>query len=279
VQEFRDAIELATDEELQALTQLLFEPRFNPIDYLRTPKPLVVQSRDRHVWLMDLEKRFCFLAADGFTVLRGQTDRITYRDVLIRICHYLQITYAETDRTVQLESNIFLHLLGQAWKKLPNADQQALSQRVQTALAQSNQLKPLPLSVQRDPVRWLLGGSSAIAVNTVIRPFVLNQIARQFAIQFARHQLAKEALLGSASAATQFQSYIALQMARRGMVASSAQYATTRSLFAVIGPMLWAWLFVDIGWRAIATNYGRIIPTVFTLAQIRLTREASYEYA
>jgi len=30
-----------------------------------------------------------------------------------------------------------------------------------------------------------------------------------------------------------------------------------------------------LGWKAIATNYGRIIPIIFTLAQIRLTRGES----
>jgi uncharacterized protein YaaW (UPF0174 family) len=50
-------------------------------------------------------------------------------------------------------------------------------------------------------------------------------------------------------------------------------------VFAAVGPLLWAWLFADIGWRAIATNYGRIIPAVFALAQIRLTREDAWQYA
>ena len=40
-----------------------------------------------------------------------------------------------------------------------------------------------------------------------------------------------------------------------------------------LGPALWSWFLADLGWRAIATNYGRVIPVVFTLAQIRLTRE------
>jgi uncharacterized protein YaaW (UPF0174 family) len=42
---------------------------------------------------------------------------------------------------------------------------------------------------------------------------------------------------------------------------------------------MWAWFFADLGWRAIATNYGRIIPTIFALAQIRLTRAECWEPA
>ena len=277
--DFRTALELATEEELQDLTQLLFQPRFNPLDYLNTPHPIEIQSHDRQRWLEAIETRFCYLAADGVTVLRGQTRRISYRDVLIQICHYLHVTYSDTANTVDIEADIFLHLLGQAWKRLPNSDRAALTQRIQTALAQSDYAQPLPLLVQRDPVRWLLGGGSAIAVSSVIKPLVLNQIARQFAMQFARHQLAKESLKGGAAAATQFQGFVAMQMARRGMAMNTARYATTRTVFAALSPLLWAWLFADIGWRAIATNYGRIIPAVFALAQIRLTREEAWQYA
>lgn len=273
VEDFRTALELATEEELQELTQLLFQPRFNPLDYLNTPQPIEIQSHDRQHWLTAIENRFCYLAADGVTVLRGQTRNLSYRDALIRICHHLHVVYSDTAHTVDIEAEIFLHLLGQAWKRLPNSDRTALTQRIQTALARSNPGQPLPLSVQRDPVRWLVGGGSAIALNSVIKPLVLNQIARQFAIQFARHQVAKESLKGGAVAATQVQGFIAMQMAQRGMAVNTARYATTRTVFAALGPLLWAWLFADIGWRAIATNYGRIIPTVFTLAQIRLTRE------
>jgi uncharacterized protein YaaW (UPF0174 family) len=32
-----------------------------------------------------------------------------------------------------------------------------------------------------------------------------------------------------------------------------------------------------LGWRAIATNHSRVIPTIFALAQIRLTRSDCFE--
>jgi uncharacterized protein YaaW (UPF0174 family) len=63
------------------------------------------------------------------------------------------------------------------------------------------------------------------------------------------------------------------------MTISAARYGAVRSVFAFMGPVMWAWFFADLGWRAIATNYGRIIPTVFTLAQIRLTRTECWEIA
>ena len=67
-------------------------------------------------------------------------------------------------------------------------------------------------------------------------------------------------------------------MAKRGMVANTARYTAVRGLFAFLGPVLWVSFFADLGWRAIATNYTRIIPVIFTLAQIRLTRSYDFQW-
>ena len=45
--ELRQALELATEEELQDLTDLLFRRRYNPLDYLREPTPGQVQAASR----------------------------------------------------------------------------------------------------------------------------------------------------------------------------------------------------------------------------------------
>jgi hypothetical protein len=76
--ELRAALELTTEEELQQLTELLFSRKFNPLDYVQTPAPIDVQSRDREAWLDAVEQRFRYLAADGLTVLRGRTEQVTY---------------------------------------------------------------------------------------------------------------------------------------------------------------------------------------------------------
>jgi hypothetical protein len=62
--ELRTALELATEEELQDLTAILFGRKFNPLDYVHTPEPIEVQSQDREAWIDTLEERFRFLAAD-----------------------------------------------------------------------------------------------------------------------------------------------------------------------------------------------------------------------
>ena len=276
--ELRSALELATEEELIQLTDILFRRKFNPLDYVQALDPLEVQSRDREAWLDAIEQRFRFLAADGMTVLRGRTHEFTYRQALIQVCHYLKIPYSKRLTTTDLEAEIFLNLLGRAWKRLPVSEKKSLAARVQRSLAQTNFSEPLPVHLQHNPMSLLLKGGSALAVSSIIKPLLLQQMARQFAIHFAKYQVAKEAIVrGGAAAAAQFQNYLVLQTARRGMALNAARYGVTRSVFAMLGPVLWGYFFADLGWRAIATNYGRIIPTIFALAQIRLTRAECWE--
>jgi uncharacterized protein YaaW (UPF0174 family) len=276
--ELRSALELATEEELIQLTDILFRRKFNPLDYVQALDPLEVQSRDRDAWLDAIEQRFRFLAADGMTVLRGRTHEFTYRQALIQVCHYLKIPYSKRLTTTDLEAEIFLNLLGRAWKRLPVSEKKSLAARVQRSLAQTNFSEPLPVHLQHNPMSLLLKGGSALAVSSIIKPLLLQQMARQFAIHFAKYQVAKDAIVrGGAAAAAQFQNYLVLQTARRGMALNAARYGVTRSVFAMLGPVLWGYFFADLGWRAIATNYGRIIPTIFALAQIRLTRAECWE--
>lgn len=271
--ELRAALELATEDELQQLTEILFRRKFNPLDYLNTADLIEIQSQDRQVWLDVLEQRFRFLAADGMTVLKGRTEEFTYRQALIQVCHYLKIPYSKQLTTTDIEAEIFLYLMGKAWKSLPTSEQKSLLVQVQRSLAKSTLPEPLPAQLQHDPMSLLVKGGSALAISSVLKPILMQQIARQFAFHFARYQVAKEAVVrGSAVAASQFNHYLTMQTARRAMALNAARYSTTRTIFAFVGPVLWGYFFADLGWRAIATNYGRIIPTIFALAQIRLTR-------
>ncbi|AFZ31214.1 hypothetical protein Glo7428_2713 [Gloeocapsa sp. PCC 7428] len=276
--ELRAALELATEEELEQLTNILFRRKFNPLDYLHTPEPIEVQSRDRSSWIDAIEQRFRYLAADGMTVLQGRTEQVTYRQTLIRVCRYLKIPFSSSLTTTDLEAEIFLNLLGRAWRQLPAQEQQSLTRRIQRSLAQAS--ATFPAIVHQNPVALLVKGGSALAVSSVLKPILLQQIARQFAVHFASYQVAKQALVkGGTAAAAQFQSHLALQTAQRGMAMSAARYGAVRGVFACVAPALWTWFFADLGWRAIATNYGRIIPTIFALAQIRLTRTEYWQPA
>ncbi|OCR01153.1 hypothetical protein BCD67_17440 [Oscillatoriales cyanobacterium USR001] len=271
--ELRTALELATEEELQQLTELLFSRRFNPLDYVHTPAPMDVQSRDREAWLDAIEQRFRYLAADGLTVLRGRTHQFTYRQALIQVCRYVKIPYSKKLSTTELEEEVFLFLMGRAWKRLPYSEQDVLTLRVRRSLQESKFSEPLPISVQKDPLSLLVKGGSALAVSSIIKQVILQKMATEFALHFASYQMAKEAAIaGGAAAANQLQNLIAIQTAKQGMTVSAARYGVARSAFAFLGPVLWTWFFADLGWRAISTNYSRIIPTIFALAQIRLTR-------
>jgi uncharacterized protein YaaW (UPF0174 family) len=277
--ELRIALELATDEELESLTDILFRRKFNPLDYVYTPEPIAVLSQDRQTWLDSIEERFRFVAADGITVLKGRSRHITYRQILIQVSRYLKISSSPSLTTEELEAEIFLHLLNRAWKQLPKSEKTVLTGQLQHAVSESHLAKQLPLSRQSDPVSLIFKGGSALAVSSVVRPWILQVIARQFALHAATYQMAQQTAMSGAAVAAQFQSRVALQTASRGMAVNAARYGAARGVFAVLGPAMWAYFFADLGWRAIATNYGRVIPVVFTLAQIRLTRAECFELA
>jgi uncharacterized protein YaaW (UPF0174 family) len=278
--ELRSALELATEDELKQLTQILFCRKFNPLDYWKTPQPIEIQSQDWQTWLDSLEKRFRYLAADGLTVLRGKTRQFSYRQTLIQVCHYLKVPYANQMATTDIEAEIFLHLVNKAWKKLPKNEQKSLSIRIQQALARSPWPEPLPIQLQHNPVDVLLKGGSAITISSVLKPWILKQIIQEFTLHFARYQVAKTALVeGGTAIALQVESQVALQAARQGMTMTAARYGTVRTIFSLVGPVLWGWFLADLGWRAIATNYGRIIPVIFALAQIRLVRTEYWQLA
>jgi uncharacterized protein YaaW (UPF0174 family) len=264
--ELRVVLELATEDELQDLTEILFRRKFNPLDYLQGLDPVQVPKRNKEQWLDTIEDRFRFLAADGFTVLRGDSKAITYRQVLVRVCRHLKLKFSPTLSTTDLEAEIFLHLMERTWQNIPAGERQDLVQRIGEALQQSTS-EPLPLTCNAEPLRLMVEGGSALAMSSVMRPMVLRQVARQFALYFSTTQSA--ASLSSALVA---------QAARQGVTTTALRYATTRSVFAVLSSALWVGFAVDLGWRAIATNYGRIIPIIFTLAQIRLTR-SEWAYA
>lgn len=271
--ELRAALELATDEELRELTQMLFARKFNPLDYVATPDPLTVQNRRREEWVEALDRRFRYLAADGLTVLRGRFHEVTYRDVLVSVCQHLRIPYGDRWTATELEAEIFLSLLDRAWQQLPKRQKAALTKDIQKSLAAIPGAEAIPAALRRDPVRLLLEGGSAIALDAVVRPLVLRQIAQQFAAHLVRYQSAQVAIAASGGAArAAIETQVAAKMAQRGMLVTAARYGAAQTVLSALGPIMWGWFFVDLGWRAIATNYGRIVPAVFALAQIRMTR-------
>ena len=249
--ELSDVLTLATDQELHHIADILFRRKFNPLDYVVTPPVQELQS-----W-----------------VLRRKTGDVSYREVLERVCQHLNIKYSKKQSVEDIESELFLNLVSSSWKKLSAQERAIIDDSMQTAITESDLHKSLPLDAQRNPMSLLVKGGSAIAVSTIIRSAVLNVIARQMAWHFASYQVGYEVLkAGGTAIATRLNAYLSTYLAKRGMAVAATQYTAARTVFSVITPALWGLFFADLGWRAIATNYGRIIPAIFIIAQIRLLR-------
>ena len=271
--ELTNVLALATDEELTQLANILFRRKFNPLDYLTTPPIQELQSWDRDELIAAIAKRFSFLAADGLTVLRRRTHDLSYRDVLERVCRHLDVKYSKRQTVEDIESELFLNLISNSWKKLSSQERANLDESMQAALTEADLQKSLPPDAQRSPMSLFVKGGSAIAMSTVVRSAVLNAIARQMAWHFATYQVGYEVLkAGGTAIATRINAYVSTHIAKRGMAIAATQYTAARAVFSVITPALWGLFFADLGWRAIATNYGRIIPAIFIIAQIRLLR-------
>ena len=275
--ELTEALELATEEELQQFTHILFQRGFNPLDYWRTPQPLEIQSQDWDSWIDSIDRRFRYLAADGITVLQGSSHELSYRQILIQVCLYLKIPYSQQMSTKDIEAEIFLHLVEKTWNKLPRREKRSLQGKIIRSISQARPPEPLPLQIQHEPIKMLLKGSGIIAISSILKPWLLKHIAKQFALHFASYQAAKSALIkGGTATAIGLQSKFALQVAKRGMTVSAARYGAVRTVFSFVGPLMWGWFLADLGWQAIATNYTRIVPIIFALAQIRLTRDLGF---
>jgi uncharacterized protein YaaW (UPF0174 family) len=254
--ELRTALELATDDELQQLTRILFCRKFNPLDYMNTPDPLEIQSQERVEWIESIEQRFRYLAADGLTVLQGRTQQVTYRQALIQVCRYLKIPYSKQLSTEDLESELFIHLMGKAYQQMPAAEQTAITTRIQKSLTQTKLNQPLPLHVQHDPMKLLLTGSGALVLSSVVQPIVLQQIARQFALHLATYQVTQQVLVkGGMAVAGQIQGYVTLQLAKRGMITTAARSSPRR--FCLFRPSA---VGVVSGRFGLASNFHQLWP-------------------
>ncbi len=271
----RSALALATEEELAELAELLFRAKFNPLDYVQTQTPETIRSLPLRQQREAIEARFRFLAADGLTTILGEAQTLSYRAILQQTCRHLKLDANEDFTTEDLEAEIFLHILQHSYRRMDERERQqfnrTLQQSLQAALRQTDDPN-LKRALHANSLRLALEGGSALAISSLLRPWLLRLLARQFALHMARYQLAQAALVQGGALVARLQGQVALQLAKRGLISSTARYATTRTVLGFLGPAMWAWFFADLGWRSISTNHARIIPAIFLLAQIRLTR-------
>ncbi len=266
--DFIEALHLASDEELFQIAQILFRRGFNPLDYLTLPPVVEVQSLDREELINKINDRFLFLAADGFTVLKGKTPNLAYRDVLKRVFWHLKMRCGSKVTTVQLESELYLKLLEQSLAKLPQPERQQLDRDLVEAIQTTD------IPGQHSHIKGLIAkGTGVLALTTMVQPVVLHLLAKRVAWYFATYQVSREALkAGGVALAQRIQAYFSSALAKRGMVLATARYGAVRGIFGLVSPLLWGIFLADLGWRGIATNYGRIIPVIFLVAQIRLLK-------
>jgi len=43
---------------------------------------------------------------------------------------------------------------------------------------------------------------------------------------------------------------------------------SSQGALSFLGPVMWGWLFIDLAYKAIGTDYARVIRAVFILAQV-----------
>ncbi|KAM3257846.1 hypothetical protein ACQJBY_049890 [Aegilops geniculata] len=114
--ELRLVLELATDEELLELEEILYGTSyFSPVlkSIAKRPNTVSVVALDdieeRDLFISKLESRFLYLAADARSVLRGW--RPSYRNVLLQVRRELGVQCSSKLCSADLEAEIFLHLL------------------------------------------------------------------------------------------------------------------------------------------------------------------------
>lgn len=269
--ELRKGLELATEAELEQLTRILFARGVNPLDW-QNPLPQAVQSQNWSAWLDSLEKRFRYLAADGLTVLKGRSQELSYRQILQRVCQHLQIKYTEEMTTTEMEAEIFLLLVSKTWRKLPQSTRKSLGLKLDKSLQEEEIQGQVNSQAYQEGMQFLLKGTGIWALNSVLKPWLLKKVTS--------YQTAKILLTrGGMTTVSKLPGYLLKSSAGKSLMLNTVSRGTLRTILAVAGPLLWTSLIAELGWKAISTNYSRIIPVIFTIAEIRLTRSEIWEMA
>lgn len=281
---------MASDEELLELHSILYGPSpFSPL--LKSMAGAdEAAARLHHVgregFIRLLEERFRFLAADSALLVRG--IRPQYRDTLLAVRRRLGVKCPATLVTADLEAEIFLHLLQQAYLRASRgASTRALSNihpgeskailaegdgmtAPLSAVAKWREAVVTPVRVGAPDILGTLGKiGGAVAVKS------LGMAASERALgQFLHHAGAYEALAceafrhGVAGAAKR----AATDAAQQGMTHAAARYGAIRALSSAVTPAMWAVVVLDLLVKATGIDYGRVVRAVFALAQIRLVR-------
>lgn len=73
---------------------------------------------------------------------------------------------------------------------------------------------------------------------------------------------------GARSLMSQWQRQAALAAAQKGLTSATMRYSAVTSALSFLGPVMWAWLAVDLVKAAVGTDYARVVRAVYILAQV-----------
>ncbi|KAK9810268.1 hypothetical protein WJX72_007661 [[Myrmecia] bisecta] len=289
--ELWEVLDMADDEELEELHNILYgRSPLSPVikSLVVDNEPPAVAVRGREATMRRIDARFRFLAADSAATLRGH--RPSYREALLTVRDRLEIKCPGGLATADLESEIFLYMLQRQARELrglsdgrPTAAASAFmaseGDGMASGFAQSQAAKnveqlaaPLKLGGQ-ELLPTLLKLGSALWVRS-FSGVALRQLGANLLTQHARYEAALQLLCRSSAKgiAATVPRQLAVQTAQKGVTLAAVRYSTVRGALSMLGPIMWAWLGVDLALKAVGTDYGRIVRAVFALAQIRLLR-------
>ncbi|CAI9113279.1 OLC1v1013852C1 [Oldenlandia corymbosa var. corymbosa] len=284
--ELRAVLELATDSELFELEHILFGPSYlspllksmskrDEIDYFM----IGVDPEEREHYICMLAKRFLYLAADAYSILRFR--RPSYRDVLLGVRKKLQVPCSSKLSTEDLEAEIFLHLLQDYTRE---DFQRFYSLEDDVMLSDGNGPLERGLSQWKVQTTAALRGGLAEIRSLILKGGGVLTVGKMYEVlgrklsgvmfqEAAKYQLKKEVIKkGVQVAATSLESRVALLAAEEGLAAAAFNYLGLRALMTFFGSMLWGFLVADVVKQMAGTDYARILRAIYAFAQIRILR-------
>ncbi|MED6204974.1 hypothetical protein PIB30_013740 [Stylosanthes scabra] len=287
--DLHSVLELATESELCEIEAILFGPSYlSPLlksitslnrveDVERTMIGVDLQQRQH--FIAALESRFFFLAADARSTLRGW--RPSYRSVLLQLRKKLNITCSTRLSTQDLELEIFLHLLhcnsGEESEDYPGLLDTSTTSDGQSSLQGGlSQWKVQSLAAfkvgAKDLRSIILKGGGAFTFAKIYQ-LLAGKLSGKVLAEAANYQIKKELMKkGGQLAVMNLESQAALLAAKQGFLGAASRYLGLRSVFTLLGPVLWGTFLADLVIQMLGTDYARLLRAIYAFAQIRVIR-------
>ena len=252
---------------------------FSPLaKSMHQSEPIHDLIHDRRSFQRSIERRFRFLAATAEDMLHKQWP--TYRQTLLAIRTRTGAECSPQLDTVDLETEIFLHLLSEHAEYIQVYRHRPAALDVDAIAASGDGMTDV--LVHSRPSRWknavtsLRFGSKDIipAIAKLATTFAVTRLHYSAAQRLSRlilHRASHHRAIASLTTNT-VTSSITAQAAKESLMNAVAKYSALRQIFSFVGPLLWLTTAMDLAKISLGTDYARLAKTVFMLAQIRLVR-------